>query len=310
MLKWIGKQKARGIAALVFISILTPPLSALLKPFVTEAIFGLLCVAFIRIDLAAFRHYLQHPGVIISAVFWTSFAVPAGLLAIYIGSDINDNHPNIFPGLALQAVASPLMATPAIVALMGLDATLILITLLFSTLLIPITAPLLLAFAGVELATHPTQLGLHLATLTTGSLFVGIGLRRLLGSKKIALWDEQIDGVNILLLFIFISAVMGELGIQLLKNPLLILKLTLFTFTITFVLFLTTFLLFQRHGNDRAFALALMTSQRNLGLMLAATGGLLPDMTWLFFAVSQFPIYFAPVLLGPLLKVYRKNDPN
>jgi BASS family bile acid:Na+ symporter len=44
----------------------------------------------------------------------------------------------------------------------------------------------------------------------------------------------------------------------------------------------------------------MMTSQRNMGLMLAATGGALPDLVWLYFAVSQLPIYLSPQLLKPL----------
>jgi hypothetical protein len=36
--------------------------------------------------------------------------------------------------------------------------------------------------------------------------------------------------------------------------------------------------------------------------MLAATGGALPDLTWLYFALSQFPIYLSPQLLQPLAR--------
>ena len=43
-----------------------------------------------------------------------------------------------------------------------------------------------------------------------------------------------------------------------------------------------------------------MVSQRNMGLMLAATEGVLPGTTWLYFAMSQFPIYLSPQLLKPL----------
>jgi hypothetical protein len=43
-----------------------------------------------------------------------------------------------------------------------------------------------------------------------------------------------------------------------------------------------------------------MVSQRNMGLMLAATGGLLPDVTWLYFALAQFPIYFSPYIFTRL----------
>lgn len=36
--------------------------------------------------------------------------------------------------------------------------------------------------------------------------------------------------------------------------------------------------------------------------MLAATGGVLPDMAWLYFAMCQFPIYLSPHLLKPLAR--------
>jgi hypothetical protein len=36
-LAWLGRQRTRAIAAVVFVGIALPPLDALLKPFVTEA---------------------------------------------------------------------------------------------------------------------------------------------------------------------------------------------------------------------------------------------------------------------------------
>jgi BASS family bile acid:Na+ symporter len=39
-----------------------------------------------------------------------------------------------------------------------------------------------------------------------------------------------------------------------------------------------------------------------MGLMLAATGGALPDLTWLYFALAQFPIYLLPYFLSPLAR--------
>jgi hypothetical protein len=52
-LAWLGSQGTRAIAALVFIGIAVPPLGELLKPYVTEAIFALLCLSFLRVDLSA-----------------------------------------------------------------------------------------------------------------------------------------------------------------------------------------------------------------------------------------------------------------
>jgi BASS family bile acid:Na+ symporter len=61
-----------------------------------------------------------------------------------------------------------------------------------------------------------------------------------------------------------------------------------------------TFLVFTAAGRGRAFAIGLMASQRNMGLMLAAVAGTVPDLTWLYFALAQFPIYLLPQILKPL----------
>ena len=39
-----------------------------------------------------------------------------------------------------------------------------------------------------------------------------------------------------------------------------------------------------------------------MGLMLAAAGTAVPDLTWLYFAVAQFPIYLLPAMLKPLAR--------
>ena len=74
-LSWIGGQGAPAIAALVFIGVAVPPLGELLKPYVTEAIFLLLCISFMRVDLGALRNYLRRPGLVIAATAWTTLAV-------------------------------------------------------------------------------------------------------------------------------------------------------------------------------------------------------------------------------------------
>ena len=60
-------------------------------------------------------------------------------------------------------------------------------------------------------------------------------------------------------------------------------------FAVFFALLGVTTLIFRRIGHERAFALGLMVSQRNMGLMLAATDGVLPGTTWLYFALSPIP---------------------
>jgi BASS family bile acid:Na+ symporter len=81
-------------------------------------------------------------------------------------------------------------------------------------------------------------------------------------------------------------------------------------FVVFFAVFFLTALLFLFAGRERALALAFMASQRNMGLMLAGTGGALPDITWLYFALSQFPIYLSPQLLQPLARRILERTPD
>jgi predicted Na+-dependent transporter len=142
-LAWLGAQGTRAIAAIVVVAIAAPPLDALLKPFVTPAIFLLLLLAFIRVDAKLLRLHLRHPSLVIAATAWTSVGIPilCGIAGLKLKLDLSD--PQLFLSLMLQSVAPPMMAAPALAALLGLDATLVLITLVTSAALNPLTAPVL-----------------------------------------------------------------------------------------------------------------------------------------------------------------------
>jgi predicted Na+-dependent transporter len=300
-LAWLGNQGTRAIAALVFIGIALPPLGTLLKPYVTEAIFLLLCISFMRVDIGALRDHLRRPGIVVAATAWTTLGVPliSGIACVATGVDATS--PDLFLGLMLQAVASPMMAAPALAALMGLDSTLVLITLVTSTALVPISAPLFAyAFFGTALTLSPLGLGLKLLAILAGSLLVATGIRWTLGAAAIRRHNSPIDGFNVVILLVFVSAVMGNVAGNLWADPVRVIELTLLAFAVCFALVGITTLIFLKFGLERAFALGLMVSQRNMGLMVAATEGVLPGTTWLYFALSQFPIYLSPQLLKPI----------
>jgi predicted Na+-dependent transporter len=297
-LAWLGRQGTRAVAALVIIGIAVPPIDALLKPFVTEAIFVLLCIAFLRVDTAAVRAYLRRPAIVLTATVWTTLVIPAlfgaGCLALGLGA----RSPDLVVGLMLQAVASPMMAAPAFAALMGLDATLVLVTLIASTALTPLTAPLFVyAFVGPALTLSPLALGFKLFVILAGSALVGALIRRIAGLAAIDRCKDQINGCNILVLFVFVAAVMENVAARFLAFPLLMIALAALAFAAFLALFGLTAVVFTWAGRERALALAFMAAQRNTGLMVAATSGVLPDLTWLYFALCQFPIYLSPQLL-------------
>src|SRR5882757_230379 len=301
-LAWLGRQGTRAIAALVLIGIALPPLGEILKPYVAEAIFLLLCISFMRVDIAALRDHLRRPGIVLAASVWTMIAVPALIGLGCLAAGVDKSSPDLFLALMLQAVASPMMAAPALAALMGLDSTLALITLVTGTALVPLTAPLFAwMFFGTALKLSPLGLGVKLGLILAGSLGVAITIRWLFGIAAIRRHREPIDGVNILILLVFVSAVMGEVAGSSWADPLQVIGVALLAFAIFFALLGATMLVFRRLGRERALALGLLVSQRNMGLMVAATDGALPGLTWLYFALSQFPIYLSPQLLKPIV---------
>src|SRR6202035_5849168 len=236
-LRWLGAQGTRAVAALVFLGVALPPLGELLRPFVTEAIFLLLCISFMRVDVIALRAQLRRPGIVLAATLWTTFGVPliAGLGSLATGFDVRS--PDLFLALMLQAVAAPMMAAPALAALMGLDSTLVLITLVTSISLIPISAPLFAyAFFGAALTLSPLGLGLKLTVILAGSLLVAGAIRWSVGAAAITRHKPAIDGFNILILFVFVAAVMGNVVGGFWDEPVKTIELTLLAFAVFFAL--------------------------------------------------------------------------
>jgi BASS family bile acid:Na+ symporter len=302
-LEWLGRQGTRAVAALVFIGIAVPPLGAILRPFVGEAIFALLCLAFLRLDTARLREYLRRPALVLLASGWTMLVIPAALGLSGVAFGVDRAAPELFLGLMLQSVAPPMMAAPAIVALMRLDSTPVLVTLVVSMVLTPLTAPLFAhVFAGEALSLSPSLLGLKLFGYLAGSALVAAVLRRVISRATIARRKDLLDGINILILLVFVSSVMGSMAGEILDRPVVALGLAVLAFAVVVLTLAATMFLFRKSGPARALALGVMAAQRNTGLMLAATAGSVPELVWLYFGFVQFPMYLLPQLLQPLAR--------
>ena len=74
-LRWLGKR-TRAVAAVIFLGIAVPPLGEVLRPYVGVAVFALLVISFMRIDISALVKHMRRPGNVIAATVWTSIAIP------------------------------------------------------------------------------------------------------------------------------------------------------------------------------------------------------------------------------------------
>jgi predicted Na+-dependent transporter len=302
-LAWLGRQGTRALALSVFVGIALPPVAAVLKHVFVEALLALLLLAFLRVDPASLLHQFRRPGMVIAASLWTLFAVPALICGAAIALGLPQAVPALYLALVLQAVAPPIVGSPALASLMGLDASLSFATLIVATAATPFTVPLLAAFlVGPGLEIPPLWLGIMLFAMLGGTAIIAYAIRRAMGAAWVARHRGPIDGLSVIALLVFAIGLMDDVAAHILARPLLVAGLTVFIFALTIVLTVATALIFHRAGRSSALALGLAVGSRNMGLMVAATGGAVPELTWLYFAVAQFPIYTLPYLLRPLVR--------
>jgi hypothetical protein len=302
-LAWLGRQGTRAVAASIFIGVAVPPLAALLKPGFPYALFVLLCLAFLRVDPVEVRAHFARPMVVAAAAAWMMLGLPLMIGLALIALDVEARAPGLFVAMILQAAAPPVISAPTLAALMGLDAALSLATLVVCTALTPLTAPLFAAlFVGPDLAISPYALGAKLLAMLAGAAVVATLVRRVAGKDRVARQSERIDGLSVIALFFFAVALMDGVLAAILTEPLKVLALTALSFGLSLGLAALTAAVFARLGGGQALALGLAAGNRNMGLMLAAAGTAVPELTWLYFAVAQFPIYLMPAMLKPLAR--------
>ncbi|MGH6665932.1 MAG: Na+-dependent transporter, partial [Pseudolabrys sp.] len=288
--------------ASLFVGLAVPGLAALCRPFLGEVIVILLSLAFLRVDPAELRHHFTQPGLIAAATLWVMLLSPALLGLLFLACGLDRQMPGLFFMLVLQMSAPGLMSSPALAALMGLDAALTLASLMICTAVTPVTASLFSHFFLGNALASPFGLGLKLFSIIAGSALAAAIIRRIAGRAWVEAQRERIDGLSVLAMFMFAVAAMDGVTAHFLEKPLLVAELTALAFALALGMIAVTTLIFLRAGRARALAIGLIAGNRNVGLMMAATGFMVPDIAWLYFGLAQFPIYLLPQLLKPLAR--------
>jgi BASS family bile acid:Na+ symporter len=309
-LAWLGRQGTRAVAASIFVGLAFPALAVLFKPLVGPTIFCLLTLAFLRVEPTGLRNEFARPKLLLLATLWIMVATPLVLGFLYATFGRGELWDQLSLALVLQAAAPPITSAPAFVALVGLDVTLALAALITTHAITPLTAPFFAAlFVPDALPLDAPALAIRLALFLSGSYLLARLIRRIAGTQRVGGWREQIDGTNVILLFVFAAALMESASAKLLTDPALVVALLVLSFAVTFGLIAVTAILLWPAGAERALSLGMSSGTRNMGLMLAAASGV-SDVVWLYFAVAQFPIYFAPQIMSPLVsRILRSRLP-
>lgn len=306
-LEWLGRQGTWAGAASLAVGLLIPPLASVLKPGFALAIFLLLVVSFLRVDPAELRARFSSPVLVALASVGIMVAIPllCGLALPYTG--IARLEPAVALGIMMYVAAPPIMSSIAFAAFLRLDTALTLAVLIVCAAVTPLLSPVIIGyFAGGTLHLDAARLTLRLFGIIIGAFVAADLIRRYLGNETIAASKGVIDGISVLLLVLFGITAMDGVTARALKEPALVAGLSLLTFAIAISIYLLTTLIFWREGLKKSLALGFSSAHRNMGVMVAAAGSGLPELTWIYFAVAQFPIYLLPALAAPV--VHRLMD--
>lgn len=301
-LSLVGRHGTLVVAGSIFVGLAIPPLASAFKPYLGPAIVALLTLAFLRVDPVELIAHVKQPGLLTIAIAWVMLAVPATLGTLFLAFGIEHAMPGLFFILILQISAPGLMSSPAIASLLGLDAALTLACLIIGSVISPLTTSLFIhLFLGRTLSS-PLLFGLRLFAIIAGSALGAAVIRRVAGRDLIEAQRVRIDGLSVLTMFVFAVAAMDGVTAHIRAEPLTVLGLLALALILSLGLIALTTLCFLPAGHSRALAIGLIAGNRNIGLMLAATGFSAPDVAWLYFALAQFPIYLLPHLLKPLAR--------
>ncbi len=304
-LAWIGRHGTATLAVSIFLGVALPALSEYLRPYLTAAVFGLLTLAFLRVDSLAIRQRLRRPALLVAALVWMMLGAPLIACAAIAFAGPGALGSEVILAIFIATAAPPVLAAPAFLYLLGLDGTLSLALSVAALVVTPLSVPFIgELMLGPALPLSVGGLALQLSLLLAGAFSIAMILRRMAGHERLARSGHQVSGLNVLLLLFFAIAAMDGVAAGFAAEPLFMLGLTALTFLLALVQIGLTLALFAPATREDAYAIAHTCGTRNMGLMVAAFGGTLPEFTWLWFAVGQFPIYLLPMILKPFVRVF------
>jgi bile acid:Na+ symporter, BASS family len=298
-LGYIGRHAAPAYALSVVLGLSLPQLAALLRPFIPISIFVFILLSFARANLPGLRLVFSRPArLTLGLVFSTLLPPLIGWLVLRLIPGLD---PGIRLGIALMAAAPPLMASPVFAAVVGLENSFALTILVIGMAITPIASPAFASFlVGAEVPISPLALAQRLAIFIGGGMLAGLIFRRLAGHPRIVAWKNELDGVGVMLFFLFAVAAMDGVIDATLRAPLWMLSLLAISILYQGLGFAAGYAVARTFGFNDRFSLAISTGLRNMGMLMAPIFSLVPQSTFLYFALAQIPIYFAPMVLRGL----------
>lgn len=280
------------LALSVVVGIGVPPVSALLGPHLYVFVFCLMLFSSMTIDLRGALPDRRIAARLVQVLGWQMLLLPA---VIGIWHRFGPGGGQITELMLLTACAGTIFGAPAFARVMRLDAMLTLRGVLVGTLLMPLVLPLL-----VPVFTHRSGEFDFPAYALRLCIFIVIPL----AAAALYQWrcpgerprETQAFGrLTIAFLALFGVAVMDGIGPRFVAQPWQMLSLLGFSLAVHAAFFAASFLLFLRWGRREALTAGLLSGYRNMAVVLAVGGSLLPPDFVVYVALWQIPMFVTPL---------------
>lgn len=296
---WLGvldRHATKFLAASVFLALALPDLSSLARPLLMPAVWGILVLAMLRMDPV---RKLKTPMLIFGSYVWLLGFCP--LATFWVLQTLDMDTSGVGQAMMLAAAAPPLMSTPALAMIIGLDATLALFVLVIAMFLTPLFLPFMtLMMLGVSIEMSILEFSTRLFGVIGSAMAVTYMMRRFLAKSSLETIKGNANGLVVILMLVFAVAIMDGVTARLLAEPLFVMEVLGLSFLFQILIQAVTAACFLAFGKRTGLTLAFLAGNRNMGLLLAVLpAGLHPDIA-LYFALAQFPIFILPMLLKPL----------
>lgn len=293
--------RATGIlAGGIFLGLAWPAAAWAMSPLLAPTVFVILTAALVRLDWRQTLAYAKRPGVMVLVLLWLLGLAPlvTALVVALVGPP-----PGLATAIVLMAAAPPIMSSIAFTLLFRLDTPLATVAVFLATLLVPLTLPpLALALLDLRLSVSIGELMLRIGVLAFGAAGAAVAIRRLVPGRVLSDRANEIEGLSVLMMLLFGIAIMDGVTATLLRDPGLVALAVGLAFAANIALQATGAGLFWWLGRRQALTVAVVSGNRNMGLLLAALAGTADAEVALYFAVGQLPIFVLPLLLRPLYR--------
>ncbi len=307
--EFLGRHGTLVMVASIILGLFVTQLAALLRPFLAASVVALLAVTIMRVEAASLRALAARPVPALGAVFWILIATPLLLGAGLYATGFAASYPVLTLSLVLLATAPPIASSPAVSLLIGLNHTLSLVVLLAAAALIPLTTPLMAdLLLDQPLPLDSDVLMVRLIVLIGSAGLLGLAGRWMFGMARIRARDELLDGLSVIALIVFAISIMDGILARIVADFAHVLRFAALAFAVNLALLAATTLLFRRAGRRDAATIGFSAGNRNMALVISALGTTVPDDTWLFFVLVQFPIYMLPAALKPLYRRWLRAE--